>query len=224
MPLTTPSNPTPLSRSEHISLPHQHIPVQVLLATRHNTRQMQRELQLTEQALEDMRDTRLSTQRKPIDIRPANQNHLRAQRQRLSNIGSTPNPRIKQNLQLIAHSIHDLRQHSQRANATINLPSTVVANDNPLDANFHGLLGVRDGLDALEDDGAVPVLLQERHIFPRVAGAGEDGAGPFGVCFCQILLAFDAVLCFELGAEDGVREPDCGADVVGAEEGVVAVW
>lgn len=171
-----------------------------------------------------MRDTRLSTQRKPIDVRPTHKNHLRAQSQRLSNIGSTPNSRIEENLQFVAHSVYDLRQHSQRTDTAIDLPATMVADDDSLDANLNALLGVRDGLDAFEDDGAVPVFLQECHVFPRVADAGEDGACPLGVCGGQVLLALDSVLCFELGAEDRVGEPDCGADVVGAEEGVVAVW
>jgi hypothetical protein len=113
-----------------------------------------------------MRNTRLSSQRKPINIRPAHKNHLRSQRQRLSNIRTAPNPRIEENLQLLAHSIHNLRQHSQRAHATINLPATVVADDDTLDADFDALLGIRDGLDAFEDDGPVPVLLQESDVFP----------------------------------------------------------
>jgi hypothetical protein len=113
-----------------------------------------------------MRNTRLSSQRKPINIRPAHKNHLRSQRQRLSNIRTAPNPRIEENLQLLAHGIHDLRQHSQRANAAINLPSAVVTDNDSLDADLNALLGIRDGLDALEDDGAVPVLLQESDVFP----------------------------------------------------------
>jgi hypothetical protein len=210
--------------SEHIRLSHQHIPIQMLLTTRHDARQVQRKLQLSEQRLEHMRHTRLPAQRKPINIRPSHKTHLRPQRQRLGNIRTAPNPRIKQNLQLPAHSIHNPRQHSQRTNPTINLPATMVTDNNPLHADLDALLGVRHGLDAFEDDRAVPVFLQESHVFPRVAGAREDGTGPFGVGLGQVLLAFDAVLGFEAGAEDGVGEADGGADVVGAEEGVVAGW
>ena len=55
-----------------------------------------------------------------------------------------------------------------------------------------------------------------------MADAREDGACPFGVCFGQVLLDFDAVLLLEAGAENGVGEADGGSDVVGAEERVVA--
>jgi hypothetical protein len=80
----------------------------------------------------------------------------------------------------------------------------VVADDDALNADLDALLSVCDGLDAFEDDGAVPVLLEEGDVFPRVAGTREDGGGPFSVCSCQVLLDFDAVLFFEAGAEDGV--------------------
>lgn len=67
-----------------------------------------------------------------------------------------------------------------------------------MDTNFDRLLRVSNTLDPFQDDGAVPVLLQEFDIFPRMAEARKDGASPFGGGSVEIVLNILIVLGFEV--------------------------
>ena len=98
----------------------------------------------------------------------------------------------------------------------------MVADDDALNADLNCFASVFDSLDAFEDDWAVPVFLQMLDVFPAVAETWEDGLGPLGGCGVFVVLDLTAVFLFELRAEDGIGETGCNADVVGAEEGVVA--
>ena len=50
----------------------------------------------------------------------------------------------------------------------------MVRHDNAIHADVHRVVSVLDRLDALEHDGSVPVLAQERDVFPRVELARVD--------------------------------------------------
>lgn len=189
-------------------LPHKNIPIQMLRIRRFNPSQMQSELQIPKQTLQHMADALFASQRQPIHIRPPDQASLCSQRHSLGNIRATPNPRIKQNIDLPTYSIHNPRKHTERADPTIDLPASVIADDNALETEFHGFLGVRDALDAFEDDRAIPVFLQELEVFPAMAETWEDSFRPFGRGLVEISFDFDAVGLFELRAELGVGETD----------------
>lgn len=99
----------------------------------------------------------------------------------------------------------------------------MVAHHDALDADLDGLLGVGDGLDPLQDDGAVKVLLEELDVVPAVAEAGEDGAGPLGGGGPEVFFHLDVVSLLELRAKHRVRKTDGHADLVTPEERIVAV-
>ena len=56
----------------------------------------------------------------------------------------------------------------------------MVRHDNAVHADVHRGVSVLDRLDAFEHDGAVPVLAQERDVFPRVELARVDLIQPGG--------------------------------------------
>lgn len=99
----------------------------------------------------------------------------------------------------------------------------MIANNDALHSHRDALLRIVDGQNSFQDDRAGPVLAQEGQILPAVAVVGEDGLRPLDGCGLHIFFDFDAVLLFGLAPEDRVREADCDADFVGAEEGVVSV-
>jgi hypothetical protein len=109
----------------------------------------------------------------------------------------------------------------QTANSPIDLSPAVVTHYKPLTACGDGFLGVRHGLDALENNRPVPVLLEEGNVLPAVADGGEDNLRPFRGGVVHVVFDVDAVFRFEMGPEDGVGETDRYADFVGAEEGAV---
>ncbi|KAG2001795.1 hypothetical protein GB937_009952 [Aspergillus fischeri] len=53
---------------------------------------VQSELQIRKDTSQDMRDTRLTRNSQSIRIRPPDQHHLRPERQRFSDIRTTPDP------------------------------------------------------------------------------------------------------------------------------------
>ena len=136
---------------------------------------MKGQLIVTEERLDDVPHARFTSQHQPEDIRPTDQAHLRSQRQRFRNVRSRPDARVEEYIELIANSIDDAWKNTQRADATVDLSATVVADDNALDAEIDTSLCIFNCLDAFEDDRALPVLFEEFEVFPAVAQSWEDG-------------------------------------------------
>jgi hypothetical protein len=163
----------------------------------------------------------LPSQNKSIHCGSADKHRLRAQREGLGDIRTTPHPGIKQNIDLLPYRRNDPGESVQTANSPIDLSPAVVTHYNPLTARGDGFLGVRHGLDALENNRPVPVLPEEGNVLPAVADGGEDNLRPFRGGGVHVVFDVDAVFRFEMGPEDGVGETDRYADFVGAEEGAV---
>ncbi len=65
-------------------------------------------------------------------------------------------------------------QRVERADGAVDLPAAVVGHDDAVHAGVGGAPRVRSRQDALDDDRAVPVLLQERQVVPGQRGVAED--------------------------------------------------
>lgn len=169
-----------------------------------------------------MRNACPAPQYKTIDIWSPNQNHLRAQPQSFRDIRAASDARVKQDINLLAYSINDPREHAERTDGTIDLAATMVADNNALDADFNTFLRVCHCLDAFQHHRPLPVLLQELDVFPVVAGPWEDGASPFGDGGAHFGLDFDPVSFLEAATEDRIGQADSCADLIESEEGVIA--
>ena len=81
-----------------------------------------------------MPDTDLATVRQTVGERAADEHGLRAQRQRLDDVRAAADAGVEQHLDLLADGVGDLRQHLQRPDRAVHLPSAVVGHDDALHA------------------------------------------------------------------------------------------
>lgn len=182
---------------------------------------MKRQLEIAQQRPQDVPDSIFSAQNQTIDKWSPYQAHLSTKCQCFSNVSTTPDTRVEQYIEFVADCLDDSRKHVKRGDASVNLPTAMVAHDDTLTTCLDSFLGVLDRLDSLQNNGAIPVLAQELEIFPAMADRWEDRCSPFCSSSVYILFNLDAVLFLELFAEYGVREADGDTDLVGSKKRVV---
>ncbi|KAI6777252.1 hypothetical protein HG530_001197 [Fusarium avenaceum] len=120
----------------------------------------------------------LSSQGQPICIWASDKNTLSPQRNRLHDIRATSDTTIEEDVELVTDGIDDSWKHTQTAYTTVLLSAAVVAYHYSLDTSLDALSGVGNTLDALQDDGPVPMLLQKFNVLPRMGMSGKHDLGP----------------------------------------------
>ena len=169
-----------------------------------------------------MADAIFSPQNQAINIWSPNQTCLGSQSKCLGNVRSTSDARVEQNVDLIAYCFHNLWQHVQRSNASIDLPTAVIAYHYSLDSCLDRFAGVFNGLDAFEDDRPIPMLTEELDILPTMTCGRENDAGPFCRGLFHVVFDFHAMLLFEVPPENWIGEANGNTNLVRSQKGVVS--
>lgn len=91
---------------------------------------------------------------------PPNQYGFRSQTQRLDDVHTRPDPAVKQHRDPIPYCLHNLRQNLQAAYCPIQLPPTMITDDDTLHAGFDRHLRILDMLNAFQNDRSIPFSLQ----------------------------------------------------------------
>lgn len=122
-------------------------------------------------------------------------------------------------------TINNLLQSVKTSGGSIDLSSSVVADDNAITANFDTLSGIGYTLNTLDSKRLaaahlLPGLDEPGHLFPAVCSAMPDIVNPLGTCLVRFFLRVDAVFRKSL-LEDWVGQAKVSTNAV--VESVVAV-
>jgi hypothetical protein len=115
----------------------------------------------------------LSPERQTVHVRAADQHCLRAEGERLDDVGAAADAAVEQHGQARADGLGNGRQRVEGGDRAIELPAAVVRHDYAIHPGFGRGNRVRCGLDAFKHDRAVPALPQERQVIPGDRGVAE---------------------------------------------------
>ena len=116
----------------------------------------------------------LPVQREAVQVRPADEHRVGAERQRLEGVAARADPGVEEHGHLVADRLDDRSERVERRDRPVDLTAAVVRDDDAVDLVLDGKPGVARALDPLEQDRAVPVRADERQLLPAQAGVLED--------------------------------------------------
>src|SRR5690349_17055777 len=103
-----------------------------------------------------MRDAAFAGRRKRIGPCPSEENEVRAQREHADDVQPRTHATVGQYGNSPRYALRYPRQCARRRTDAVQLPSTVVGDDDPVRPIFHRLTGVVWIEDALDDKRALP--------------------------------------------------------------------
>ena len=114
-----------------------------------------------------------------VEVRPPGHAGSRAGGEGLDDVAPAPDPTVADDFGPAAHGIGHGRDERERGRGAVELSATVIGQCDGLDAGLGGEYRVGDGLDALQDDRAIPHRAQPRDVVPREGGIelGVDVVG-----------------------------------------------
>jgi hypothetical protein len=101
------------------------------------------------------------------------------------------------------HTINDLFQSIETRNSSVNLSSSMIADNDTITANLNTLFSIGHTLNTLDGERLaathlLPRLDQPRHLLPGMGSSVPDIVYPFGTCFVRFLYRINAVFCESL--------------------------
>ncbi|KAK2469957.1 hypothetical protein H9L39_18421 [Fusarium oxysporum f. sp. albedinis] len=98
-----------------------------------------------------------SAQCQPIRIWTADEDTFRSQSECFNYVSATFDATVEKDVKIILHSVDYPREHPKAADSAVLLPSAVIADHDPLNANFNALPGILNTLDTLEHNRPIPM-------------------------------------------------------------------
>lgn len=111
------------------------------------------DVEIREQTLHHMADPGLAHDAQAPDPQPADPDELRTQGERLEDVTATADTAVVHDIRLLPDGSDDILQRVEACDRAIDLPAGVVADDEAVDAQGDGILGVGDALDAFQAEG-----------------------------------------------------------------------
>src|SRR3954454_12362631 len=150
----------------------------VQLAVAVDPEQRQADADLVFEDLEQPHDPRPAGRRQPVHVKPADDDAIGTENDRLDEIGAAGDRAVDPDLAAPADRINDLRQYRDRSDPLVELPAAVVRHVDDIDPVIDRDPGILAGGDALDDDrdfrqppDALDIApVEARLMDPRVAG------------------------------------------------------
>ena len=116
-------------------------------------------------------------ERQAVDVGPADQDGVRAQRQRDERVGAAAHAAVEEHRHPAGDLADHARQRVQRRDRAVDLPPAVVGDDDPVDAVLEGERRVARVLEALEQDRQPRARPAGGRGRPRSARSGRTRRG-----------------------------------------------
>src|SRR6266480_6445172 len=111
-------------------------------------------------------DARLAPRGQAVQRGAADHDRLRTQRQCLDDVRSAAEAAVDENGEARAERAHDLRQHLDRRDTGVELPSAVIAQHDAVATQCRSTLGVRHAQHSLDEEPAAPQLPDPGDVIP----------------------------------------------------------
>jgi hypothetical protein len=112
------------------------------------------------------RNARTACRAETISVSAPGHYRARAQAQRFYNIAAATNAAIQQHLDTILYACDNFRQNAERRCDTIELPPTVIRNDQRVCSYVHRATGIVYGVNPFYHNGPVPRLTDPVKVLP----------------------------------------------------------
>ncbi len=130
--------------------------------------------ELVDEAPHDPPGAPLPVQREAVQVRPADEHRVGAERQRLEGVTARADPGVEEHGHPAVDRLDDWTERVERRDRPVDLTPTVIRDDDAVDVVLDGKPGVAWALDPLEQDRAIPVLADQRQLLPAQSGVLED--------------------------------------------------